>query len=70
VGKLRYGIIGTGWIAERKHLAAYSAREDVELAAVCNPNVVKAEQVAKRYDIPNVYEHSIWVSIWWISRSI
>jgi Predicted dehydrogenases and related proteins len=57
VGKLRYGIIGTGWIAERKHLAAYSAREDVELAAVCNPNVVKAEQVAKRYDIPNVYEH-------------
>lgn len=53
--KLKYGIIGTGWIAERKHLAAYSAREDVELIAVCNPNVDKARKVAERYSIPNVY---------------
>jgi UDP-N-acetylglucosamine 3-dehydrogenase len=46
---LRVGVIGCGAIAQRRHLPEYLNRNDVEIIAVCDFNLQRAEQVAKQF---------------------
>lgn len=54
--KLKYGCVGTGGIADWKHLAGYSKICDVEIKAICDPNLTAAQKMAEKYSIPEVYK--------------
>jgi predicted dehydrogenase len=45
--KLRFGMIGTGWVAEQ-HLAGLQNNEKVEVTAVFNPTRSRAEAFSAR----------------------
>ncbi len=51
--KLKFGIIGTGWIAEA-HVESLKLMPDVEIVAGADFISGKAEKFFKRYDLPNV----------------
>jgi len=51
--KLKYGIIGTGWIAEA-HVESLKTMPDVEIVAAADLIPGKAEKFMKKYGIPNV----------------
>jgi predicted dehydrogenase len=54
--KLRVGIIGTGEIARVAHLPGYASRpHDVEIVALANRSVEKAERLALEYQVPHVF---------------
>ena len=50
--KFRYGIIGTGWIADY-HMRALLKQPDIEVVAVADLVPGKAEEFLKKYNIPN-----------------
>jgi predicted dehydrogenase len=53
--KLKCGIIGTGGIFT-KYIDGYSAVSDeVEIAAICDIDEKKANEIAEKYQIPSVY---------------
>ncbi|MEG1743526.1 MAG: Gfo/Idh/MocA family oxidoreductase, partial [Clostridia bacterium] len=52
-GKLKVGIIGTGWIAEC-HMDAYKKMKDVEIVAGADLIPGKADEFFKRYGLENV----------------
>jgi len=54
VKKNRFGVIGAGLWGEG-HAEIYSTSPYAELAAVCDINRARAEQVAKKYGAPGVY---------------
>ncbi len=56
-GKLRYGLIGAGSNAEKKHLSNYSNLPDVEIVALCDVQLANATRLAKKYDIKRVYSN-------------
>ena len=51
--KLKYGIIGTGWIAE-SHVESLKQMPDVEIVAAADLIPGKAEKFVKKYGLPNV----------------
>lgn len=54
--KLKMGIIGAGGIAQSRHIPAYLKLKDkVDIIAVQDLNSVRAEEVAKKFDIPQVF---------------
>lgn len=53
---LKVGVIGCGAIAQRRHLPEYSRRADVEIVAVSDFNLERAEQVAKDFGITYAYK--------------
>lgn len=50
--KLRYGIIGTGWIAEA-HIASLKHQDDIEVVAMADLIPGKAEKFAETYGVEN-----------------
>ena len=51
------GLIGSGFIAKQKHLPAWSkVRGSAKVVALCDPNVVQAEELARVHGIPKVYK--------------
>src|SRR4051812_13543833 len=55
--KLRYGLIGAGSNAERKHLNNYMTLPNVELVSICDVNIESAERLAQKYNIKKVYSN-------------
>lgn len=53
-GKIKWGILGTGWIAD-KFCTALTACEDAEIYAVGSRTQETADQFAKRFSIPKAY---------------
>lgn len=53
--KLRYGCIGAGGIADKKHLKQYSELENVEMTAICDVDAKAATRLAEKYGIHNIY---------------
>lgn len=53
--KLRYGCIGAGGIARKKHMNGYSKLPNVELAAVCDSNIEAAKALARDFGVARVY---------------
>lgn len=54
--KIRYGCIGAGGIADKKHLNEYSKLSNVEMVAICDTNLAAAEKLAQKYSIPEIYQ--------------
>lgn len=53
---LRVGLIGSGFIAKQKHLPAWQRLGSrAQVVALCDPQVVQAEELAKAHRIPKVY---------------
>src|SRR5690349_15605448 len=52
--KLTIGVIGAGSISDM-HLQSYQKNQRVQLYAICDSNVQRAEEKAKKYSIPNYY---------------
>ncbi len=53
---INYGLVGTGQIAENKHLKGYSQTGNVKISALCyNRNRERAERLAEKYNVPAVY---------------
>lgn len=53
---LRLGIIGGGAIVQVAHLPVLRRTKTVDLAALCDSDLVKARALAERSAIPNVYD--------------
>lgn len=53
--KIQIGIVGTSWYAEMMHLAQISNHPEAELSAICGRNRTRAEELAAKYTIPQVY---------------
>ena len=59
MGKIRIGIVGCGFIANRKHLPMMTQHEDVEVVAFCDIIRERAAASAKQFGTPDakVYEN-------------
>ncbi|MDX1493736.1 MAG: Gfo/Idh/MocA family oxidoreductase [Longimicrobiales bacterium] len=55
-GPIRAGIIGAGAISQIVHLPILVEREDVDVVALADRDVHKAEMLSRRYDVPLVVE--------------
>jgi len=53
--QVRVGIVGTSWYADWMHLPALKSHPQVQLAAICGRNRDRAEEMAKKYEIPQVF---------------
>ncbi|ASK62576.1 dehydrogenase [Virgibacillus phasianinus] len=57
MAKLKMGIIGAGGIAQDRHIPAYlNLQDEVELTAVQDLNVERAQEVADKFTIPLVFQ--------------
>jgi predicted dehydrogenase len=55
--KLRYGLIGAGSNAERKHLSNYTSLPNAEVVAICDINIESARRLAGKYGVKAVYSN-------------
>jgi predicted dehydrogenase len=53
--KVRVGIIGTSWWTEMMFLSSFKSHSSAEILAICGRNRNRAEEMAKKYDIPQVF---------------
>jgi len=53
--KIKIGVIGAGGIAQVQHIPALKQMEDVEIAAICDTERLKAGVVAQKFGIPHSY---------------
>ena len=53
---LRIGIIACGMASEAIHLPAYSKVKGIKVVAACDPDIPRAERLAKQYEIPKLYK--------------
>lgn len=53
--KIRVGIIGAGKIAQFRHIPELYYRENVDIVSICDKNIDRANEVAQKYKINNVY---------------
>ncbi|HEX4383740.1 MAG TPA: Gfo/Idh/MocA family oxidoreductase [Myxococcales bacterium] len=53
MGRLRAGIVGTGWWAETEHLPGLQMRTDVEVTALCGRNQQRLNAVAGKFNVPD-----------------
>ena len=53
--KYRVGIVGAGNIAQNAHLPAYMKREDVEITAIADLNLPRAQAAAEKFGIPKAF---------------
>ena len=52
--RLKVGILGVGAVTQVVHLPMFSERPDVEVTAVSDPDRLKAEALATRFEVPRV----------------
>jgi len=53
---LRIGVIGAGAIAQVAHLVVLGRQTDVAIAGICDADVAKAQALAGRFRVPEVYD--------------
>ncbi len=53
--KVRVGMIGTSWYSDNIHLNLLKSHPGAVTAAICGRNRARAEEMAQKYSIPNVY---------------
>lgn len=54
-GKLRVGVVGAGNWARQAHVPGFQRCPDVDLVAICDPDLGQAEAVATEAGIPHVF---------------
>lgn len=55
--KLKIGVIGAGGICQHAHMPGYAHMDNVEIVAICDIQIEKAQKVAEKYNIPQVFEN-------------
>ena len=53
---VRVGVVGAGAIAQVAHLGVLKKHEAVEIAGLCDTDVAKAQALATRFGVPDVYD--------------
>jgi predicted dehydrogenase len=53
--KIRVAVVGTGGIGKRVHIPAYRLNKNVDLVALVDDDKEKADRVAKKFGVKNVY---------------
>jgi predicted dehydrogenase len=53
--KIRIGLIGAGNIAQNEHLPSYLKQSDAEITAICDINLKRAQDVAKKHNIKHAF---------------
>lgn len=53
--KLKIGIVGAGNIAQNAHMPAYQKRDDIEVVAIADVNLERAQEAAKKFGIPAAF---------------
>jgi predicted dehydrogenase len=54
VEKLRIGVVGASWYSDLRHLPALKSHPNAEIVAICDIIRDRADEMAKKYDIPFV----------------
>ena len=54
VEKMRIGVVGASWYSDLRHLPALKSHPQAETVTICDILQDRAEEMAKKYDIPNV----------------
>lgn len=52
---VRVGVVGTSWWADEFHLTTLKSHPRAEIAAICGRNRGRAEEMAKKYNIPRIF---------------
>jgi len=52
---LRVGVVGTSWWADWMHLPSLKDHPHAQIAAICGRDRVRADEMAAKYDIPQVF---------------
>ena len=55
--KIRVAIVGAGNIAQSAHLPAYQKRDDLEVVAIADWNLARAQDAAKKFGIPKAFQN-------------
>jgi len=55
VNKVKIGVIGTGMVAQVRHLPELAANKNVEIVALSDKNSQRASSVGKKYKIKDIY---------------
>lgn len=55
--KIRVAIVGAGNIAQSAHLPAYQKRDDLEVVAIADWNLERAQDAAKKFGIPKAFQN-------------
>jgi len=53
--KLRVGVVGTSWWADREHLPGLHARPDVDVVALCGRNPERLQEMAAKYNVRQTF---------------
>ena len=53
--RVRVGVIGTSWFADLVHLPWIKSHPGADLCAICGRNQDRAQEMAKKHDIPQVF---------------
>jgi predicted dehydrogenase len=53
--RVRVGVIGTSWFADGYHVPWLKSHPKAVVSAICGRNQVRAEEVAKKHAIPQVF---------------
>lgn len=56
--QVRVGFIGLGFIAQTVHLPCFNSLSDVKIAAVCDASKNLSEEIARQYDVTQVFTDS------------
>ena len=55
--RVNVGMIGTSWWADQMHLPALKSHVSAHVVAICGRDRVHAEELARKYEIPNVFSY-------------
>lgn len=55
--KIRVAIVGAGNIAQSSHLPAYQKRDDIEVVAIADWNLARAQAAAEKFGIPKAFQN-------------
>jgi predicted dehydrogenase len=58
MSKIRFAVVGAGWIAQEAFLPAVKQTGNAEVTAIVSGNAAKARQLADFYGIKDVYEYT------------
>jgi predicted dehydrogenase len=53
--QIKVGVVGTSWFADLMHLPCLQSAPGAELVAICGRSRERAEGVARKYEIPQVF---------------
>lgn len=53
--RVRVGVVGTSWFADGMHLPNLKSHAQAELSAICGRDRTRAEEMASKYAIPQVF---------------